>query len=495
MSVKSKNSIKFVVTIIISFCLCLFLSVSVFADSVDTSDSANYGLSIDEYNPLNVDDVLLMQSVQNFAQVYSLELSDSQYAQLYRAVQSIKYQLTGSTVDAVFANSPSIWSMMYKFYVMFGVDSQVNSNFELSGLNLYDLIFLTTYSLNGANVNHVPIASSLESINSILGQLSVDLGSSPALWQQMTASNLIRVKSNMGGSNVSDISVGQQTGSQYTLYYGGSNISGEGIIRFEVPLTWSTLNIDDVSLESVRLWNGSRFYASKVDDFYIQQSASNYFDLYLVNPSGFRSGYEYAITLNYNGQPYYYGLTNGKTYFLDGHSLAFNDYVTLIRQYHMWTIEKHIDTDLHSISFDLHTSSNFLESIDSKLDNLPSESPKYQAAKQASQDVIDDTLDNFTGNGKAAAKKSDTSSMAGVSSSISSGLNAGGSVEGATSVFSDSSSLWEWFSQSNYDNINGVPSPTRNGLLKAAPSVPVVPDVPDFYTLNQQELKSLLGGD
>lgn len=101
------------------------------------------------------------------------------------------------------------------------------------------------------------------------------------------------------------------------------------------------------------------------------------------------------------------------------------------------------------------------------------------AAKQGQQNYEDQVIDDFTGSGSAAASGSDATSLKNISGSLKSGLDSGGSISGALGVFNDSSDLWKWFSQDNYNDINGQPTRSDDGII-------------DFYNINQEKLQELL---
>lgn len=145
------------------------------------------------------------------------------------------------------------------------------------------------------------------------------------------------------------------------------------------------------------------------------------------------------------------------------------------------------DYQILKMAFDIDRQSTYLEKLQKVLAN-----DKKLAAEEASQEVIDDTLDGFTGSGSAAPSKSDTGSMKSISGDLKSGLNGGGSVSNATSVFSSNGGFWDWFTQSNYNNINNIPSNTRNIKKSKSNSND---DIIDFYSLNAEELQLLLDGE
>lgn len=125
-----------------------------------------------------------------------------------------------------------------------------------------------------------------------------------------------------------------------------------------------------------------------------------------------------------------------------------------------------------------------LDGIESNLQTLVDvyASPDVIAAKQQQQAYEDQAITDFTGSGNAAASTSDTTNMKNVSGAIKSGLDSGGSVNGALGVFNTSGGLWDWFSQSNYDEINGPQTRSRGS-----------DEYIDFYSINRAELEELLG--
>lgn len=111
-------------------------------------------------------------------------------------------------------------------------------------------------------------------------------------------------------------------------------------------------------------------------------------------------------------------------------------------------------------------------------------SPDVIAAKEQQQAYEDQTISDFTGSGSAAASGSDATNMKNVSGAIKSGLDSGGSVSNALGVFNTSGGLWDWFSQSNYDEINGTQTRSRESE-----------EYIDFYNTNREELERLLMED
>lgn len=111
--------------------------------------------------------------------------------------------------------------------------------------------------------------------------------------------------------------------------------------------------------------------------------------------------------------------------------------------------------------------------------------PSKIAAEKESQDIIDETLDDFTGDGSAAPKISDIGAAKNTSSELRSGLDTGGSPSMAFSVFNNGSALWGWFSQENYNMINGS---DNNRLLKSKES-----ETP-YLDFNQYMLHQIMEG-
>lgn len=444
MSVKLKNSIKFVVTIIISFCFVFCFYFPVFADSGDdiSPDSVSFSDLMSEYgiSYADVESTSRLKTAVALASVSNASLADI-------------YNLLDTGYASTIGNCAWITS------------SLLSRHFSTDEVYIDKLLSSLLSSVQNLNLSYNGV-NDFAVVGEYIG------------WSDSPTGTF---------SDSRYVFTGEKT--LYFRYRLAGNQSG--VYIFPIPAKSAGIDNYYNNIDSFKLYYNDKVFDYHYPDYvepYYYGSICRFFDFipWTTNENGFYT-FEVKFSGSYDSVVYPSTLSDNYT-FVTFYPSNSRYYMDLMQAYS-------VKQTLVEFSQFSDIVSPLISAINSKLDNLPSESPEYQSAKQASKEVIDDTLDNFTGSGKGAAKKSDTSSMAGVSSSISSGLNAGGSVEGATSVFSDSSSLWEWFSQSNYDNINGVPSPTRNSLLKVAPSVPVVPDVPDFYTLNQQELKSMLGGD
>ena len=111
-------------------------------------------------------------------------------------------------------------------------------------------------------------------------------------------------------------------------------------------------------------------------------------------------------------------------------------------------------------------------------------------AKENQQQFEDQAINDFTGSGSASSSTSDINSLKGVSNTLKNGINTGGSVNNALSVFSDSNSIWDWFKQDNYNNINNQYNPNSNRLLRSNSGSD---DIIDFYHDNQIEVFESLG--
>lgn len=138
-----------------------------------------------------------------------------------------------------------------------------------------------------------------------------------------------------------------------------------------------------------------------------------------------------------------------------------------------------IDNNLSHIDSDLHYQN---DQIDKLVEMYASEDELE--AKRNQLEYESSVLESFTGSGSAAASLDDVSSVSEVSSTVSSGLSSGGSISNALGVFNPISNFWGWFSQENYNLINGIPVRVRSndGFI-------------DFYSDNQLQLQSILGGD
>ena len=119
-------------------------------------------------------------------------------------------------------------------------------------------------------------------------------------------------------------------------------------------------------------------------------------------------------------------------------------------------------------------------------------SPDLIAAKKAQQNYEDTALSDFTGSGSASASTSDLGSLNGASATLKSGLDTGASVSDGFSVFNPNSSLWGWFSQRNYNEINNLYVPDQRNLFRGS-SVSDI-DTP-YLDNNTNEFYNLLGGD
>lgn len=538
------------VKIVISSVLLLGLLVSptlVFADSVESStepvsyDLETYGLDINTYNPINLSNVQQMQFASALAQTQTTyDTTD-----IYLLLNKIGQQLNG--YGDVGVRSPNFWSMMYKTYVMLGVDDQVNSNFEMSGYNLYDLLFTLTYNMNGLGVSNGTVFGKLDTLISYNQQTSTILNQMQSLnWQSV--GSFRGLTNSFNGSYLQNGVINPGT---YYAYYNLANSYNfnrtEGYYQFFIPIQRQYMRDGYITdIQFVDYYSGyPNTEYSHYDYVYDSDNLRSGIMIYVRNYNiedqnllcviKFRTtqALTYSSSAQLNGvkflpfdskdyqllkiafsmddmvsaiqdltfdAPDYRSVFNqmlSQLESINGYMPTFNsrltnihDYLSSInnRQNTYFTTWNSRFTNMHDYLYSIRDTNI---SISNDIGNLAEmyADDDMLAAKEASQPVIQETLDSFTGDGAGAAKVSDAAGMKGVSSSVRSGLDAGGSVSGATSVFSDNNHIWEWFSQTNYNNINGIPNNTR--LLKSSSSAP---DVPDFYSQNQEELQRLLRG-
>lgn len=311
----------------------------------------------------------------------------------------------------------------------------------------------------------VDIVSNTDNINTSLTSLNSNVINLENL--NFLRSGSLNYVSYAGGSQLpSNTSINQTT---YFTYTFNSIVPSFG--RFYVPIYQYSQyysksyikNIDFFFLES----SGSLTKFKQQPKYYIVQSG---YGLYIYTPDFVNVVGTGSVVLRFE-------FTSGVSYTFRGNSFGFSDSLSF----------DSIDYQLLKIAFSQDAQTDALSKLQKVL-----ASDKKLAAEEASQEVIDDTLDGFTGSGSAAPSKSDTGSMKSISGDLKSGLNGGGSVSNATSVFSSNGGFWDWFTQSNYNNINNIPSNTRNIKKSKSNSND---EIIDFYSLNAEELQLLLEGE
>lgn len=336
--------------------------------------------------------------------------------------------------------------------------------------------------------------------------------------------------SSFNGSYLSSGSV-LNAGTYYAYYRLSYNFQQpNGYYRFFIPINRSYWKDSYISnIEFVDWWSGNTSVEYKHYDYYLDTSSSRsgiyvYVRDYNVDSSSILTGIKFTTSVATNYSSSYDNVVS---------FLPFNteDYQLLKIAFSLDAINSNIDyinsnissinsntssinsnllfyLPLYNSSFDSIASSNqsinnfMTTTLNSRLTNIHNYLYSIRddiadlaymyadedmiAKKQESQSVINETLDNFTGSGSASAKGSDVGGMKDMSGAIQGGLNAGGSVSGATSVFSNSSDLWSWFSQQNYNDINNISSHNNTRFLRSSPVN--IPDVVDFYSINQIDL-------
>lgn len=122
--------------------------------------------------------------------------------------------------------------------------------------------------------------------------------------------------------------------------------------------------------------------------------------------------------------------------------------------------------------------------------------PLDEELKDASAGQKQELLDKFYGEGGNGLQDGQIGSMGDISSSAGSLLDSGGDVGNVFSEIGNSgSSVWSWFSTENADNINGAGgrSLLSDDEFEASPTPSL--DIVDFYSIQHEELLSLLGGE
>lgn len=97
---------------------------------------------------------------------------------------------------------------------------------------------------------------------------------------------------------------------------------------------------------------------------------------------------------------------------------------------------------------------NNLNGLDKLIDLYASDD--LIAAKAAQQAYENEALQEFTGSGSGSASRSDKTKLKNTSSTIKTGLSSGGSVDNSLSVFDNSSSIWDWFTQPVADSLDST---------------------------------------
>ena len=186
--------------------------------------------------------------------------------------------------------------------------------------------------------------------------------------------------------------------------------------------------------------------------------SERYVSLYVYNVTYPNSSW-FTLKIQFS-KPWMYRVINRYIYYLDINNVDYYYVSQLINT-------NNINNSMSSIFNDIHTLKELYASDD--LIN----------AKDSQQNYEDAAITDFTGSGSAAANSNDQGALKNVSSSIRNGLNSGGNVSNTLNVFNSNSGLWDWFTQSNYNDING--EPTRGST-----------EYIDFYSTNREELERLL---